>query len=158
MAGSEKMCGAIWGYRFVTHALKSLLDENENFTLDTNTTAHNVSSVTDPSVSFNYKVSTSRGDILTNNVVHATNAYVVHLVPGLRGVDGGELLHMSAQLGGSGLPKAGQWPSRTGNGCLPGGRAWNLFRNGLGFNLDYAAQLPRNGELCLVVGCLGRRH
>ncbi|KAF6834577.1 hypothetical protein CPLU01_04862 [Colletotrichum plurivorum] len=105
MAGSEKMSGAIWAYRFVTHALKSLLDENNNFTLDTNTTANNVSSVTDPSVPFNYKVSTSRGDILTNNVVHATNAYVPHLVPGLRGVIGGELLHISAQLGGSGLPK-----------------------------------------------------
>ncbi|KAF6802622.1 hypothetical protein CMUS01_15304 [Colletotrichum musicola] len=146
MAGSQKMSGAIWAYRFVTHALKSLLDENKNFTLDTNTAAHNVSSVTDPSVPFNYKVSTSRGDILTNNVVHATNAYVPHLVPGFRGVIGGELLHMSAQLGGSGLPRAGQWPSLAGNGSLPGGRAWTLFRNGLESNFDYAVQLPRNGE------------
>ncbi|KAF6805001.1 hypothetical protein CSOJ01_09778 [Colletotrichum sojae] len=147
VAGSQKMSGAIWAYRFVTHALKSLLEENANFTLDTNTTAHDVSSVADPSVPFNHRVSTSRGDILTNNIVHATNAYVPHLVPGLRGVIGGELLHMTAQLGGSGLPEAGRWPSYTGNDSLPGGRAWTFFRGGQGYELDYASQLPRNGEL-----------
>lgn len=49
---------------------------------------------------------------------------------------------MSAQLGGAGLPKAGQWPSYTVNGSLPTGRAWSLFRNGL----DYVVQMPRNGE------------
>lgn len=49
---------------------------------------------------------------------------------------------MSAQLGGSNLPKAGQWPPYTGNGSLPTGRAWSLFRNGL----DYIVQMPRQGE------------
>ncbi|KAK7704162.1 hypothetical protein SLS64_008720 [Diaporthe eres] len=88
-------------YRFV-HSLKSLLETYPGFSLDTNTAALNVSSVTDRSSSANYE----------------------------------------RPAGGSGLPKAGEWPSYTRNGSLPGGRAWSFFRN----RLDYVVQMPRNGE------------
>lgn len=142
MTGSTKMAGAIWPYRFVTHSLKSLLESYPSFSLDTNTAALNVSSISNPSAPSRYEVHTTRGTIQTKHVVYATNAWTPHFVPGLQGAIQGGLLHMSAQLGGAGLPKAGGWPSYTGNGSLPGGRAWSLLRNGL----DYVVQMPRNGE------------
>ncbi|POS76610.1 hypothetical protein DHEL01_v204999 [Diaporthe helianthi] len=142
MTGTPKMAGAIWPYRFVTHALKSLLDTYPSFSLDTNTTALNVTAISNTSSPSNYEVLTTRGKIQTKHVVYASNAWTPHFVPGLQGAIRGIRLHMSAQLGGSGLPKAGEWPSYSGNGSLPGGRAWSLFRNGL----DYIVQMPRNGE------------
>ncbi|KAL1868884.1 hypothetical protein Daus18300_005720 [Diaporthe australafricana] len=142
MTGTAKMAGAIWPYRFVTHSLKSLLETYPSFSLDTNTAALNVSSVNDQSSSSNFEVLTSRGAIRTKHVVYATNAWTPNFVQGLQGAIRGGRLHMSAQLGGSGLPKAGAWPSYTGNGSQPGGRAWSMYRNGL----DYVVQMPRNGE------------
>ncbi|KAF9880305.1 putative FAD dependent oxidoreductase [Colletotrichum karsti] len=151
LTGTPKVAGAIWPYRFITHALKALLDDYPSFSLDTSTAALNVSSIVDTSSKFNFEVTTSRGKILAKNVVYATNAWTPHFVPGLRGVIQGGRLHMSAQLGGSGLPKAGSWPSYTGNGSLSGGRAWSLFRNGL----DYIVQMPRNGEYMFGGGIEG---
>lgn len=136
------MAGAIWPYRFVTHSLKALLDTYPTFSLDTNTAALNVTALSSSSATSNYEVLTTRGTIQTKHVVYASNAWTPHFVPGLRGSIRGGRLHMSAQLGGAGLPKAGEWPSYSGNGSLPGGRAWSLFRNGL----DYVVQMPRNGE------------
>uniref|UniRef100_L2G5B9 FAD dependent oxidoreductase, putative n=2 Tax=Colletotrichum fructicola (strain Nara gc5) TaxID=1213859 RepID=L2G5B9_COLFN len=150
LTGTPKVAGAIWPYRFITHALKSLLNDYPGFSLDTNTAAVGVSSYVGSS-NFNYEVTTNRGKILAKNVVYATNAWTPHFVPGLQGLIRRGRLHMSAQLGGSGLPKAGSWPSYTGNGSLPGGRAWSLFRNGL----DYIVQMPRNGELMFGGGIEG---
>ncbi|KAJ0328453.1 hypothetical protein COL922a_013207 [Colletotrichum nupharicola] len=150
LTGTTKVAGAIWPYRFITHALKALLNDYPGFSLDTNTAAMNVSSSIGSS-DFGYEVTTSRGKILAKHVVYATNAWTPHFVPGLQGLIRGGRLHMSAQLGGSGLPKAGSWPSYTGNGSLPGGRAWSLFRNGL----DYIVQMPRNGELMFGGGIEG---
>ncbi|KAK0372399.1 hypothetical protein CLIM01_10236 [Colletotrichum limetticola] len=142
LTGTTKMAGAIWPYRFITNALKSLLSTYPNFTLDTNTVALNISAITESASPSDYEVLTSRGSIRTKHVVYATNAWTPHFVPGLQGAIRGGRLHMSAQLGGNGLPKAGEWPSYTGNGSLAGGRAWSLYRNGL----DYIVQMPRNGE------------
>lgn len=136
------MAGAIWPYRFVTHSFKMLLETYPSFSLDVNTAALNVSSINNSSSASNYEVFTTRGRIRTKHVVYATNAWTPHFVPGLQGAISGNLLHMSPQLGGSGLPKAGEWPSYTGNGSLPGGRSWSLYRNGL----YYLVQMPRNGE------------
>ncbi|PSN61192.1 hypothetical protein BS50DRAFT_681014 [Corynespora cassiicola Philippines] len=140
ITGSPKVAGAIWPYRFVTHTLKDLLEKYPSFSLDTNTPALNVSLVDAENSTF--EVTTPRGKIRTRHVVHAANAWIPHLVPGLGGIIGGGRLHMSAQLGGTDIPSAGKWPSYTGNGSLPTGRAWSLYRNGL----DYVVQMPRNGE------------
>ncbi|KAM5343460.1 hypothetical protein ACJ41O_011997 [Fusarium nematophilum] len=139
ITGTPKVAGAIWPYRFVTHALKMLLDTFPSFSLDTSTPALNVSAVS--GASFSYEVTTPHGVVLAKHVVYATNAWTSHLVPGLRAHVTGGRLHMSAQNGGSGLPEAGQWPDYSGNRSLPGGRAWSFYRNGL----DYAVQMPRTG-------------
>ncbi|PVH72026.1 nucleotide-binding domain-containing protein [Cadophora sp. DSE1049] len=141
--GSPKIAGAIWPYRFITHTLKALLDAYPSFSLDTNTAVTNVSTISDSSTSQVYDVTTARGIVRTRHVVHAANAWIPHLVPGLRGKIHGNVLTMSAQLGGQGTPKAGEWPPYLANGSAPGGRAWSLYNGGL----DYVVQMPRNGEL-----------
>ncbi|KAF2183682.1 FAD/NAD(P)-binding domain-containing protein [Zopfia rhizophila CBS 207.26] len=142
LTGTPKIAGALWPYRFVTHTLKALLDKYPTFSLDTHTPALNISSIDDRSGRTNFEVATPRGIIKTRHIVHAANAWIPHHVPGLDGKISGGRLHMSAQLGGAGLPKAGAWPSYTSNGSLLTGRAWSLFRG----NLDYIVQMPKNGE------------
>jgi glycine/D-amino acid oxidase-like deaminating enzyme len=91
-----------------------------------------------------FEVVTSRGTVHTHHVVHAQNAWIPHLVPGLRGNFSAALLHMSAQAGGQGIPHAGEWPPYIGNQSAPGGRAWSFF---LDSGLDYAVQMPNTGIL-----------
>ncbi|KAK1624152.1 FAD dependent oxidoreductase-domain-containing protein [Colletotrichum phormii] len=128
LTGTPKMAGAIWPYRFITHALKSLLGIYPGFTLDTDTAALNISTTAEAADPFNFEVHTSRGSIRTKHVVYATNAWTPHLVPGLQGAIRGGRLHMS---------ECPTWRH------LATGRAWSLYRNGL----DYIVQMPRNGEL-----------
>lgn len=52
---------------------------------------------------------------------------------------------MSAQLGGNGLPKPGEWPASSSEGSLPGGRAYSFFCGGME-SFDYVVQMPENGE------------
>lgn len=118
-----------------------LLDDSPTFSLDTSTPARNVSVINNATGPYTYEVSTPRGVISTRHVVHASNAWAPHLIPGLREYISGIRLHMSAQIGGAGLPEAGHWPDYTGNGSLPTGRAWTFFND----DLDYAVQMPRTG-------------
>ncbi|KAK8091350.1 FAD dependent oxidoreductase [Apiospora phragmitis] len=142
LTGTAKVAGAIWGYRFVTGSLKMLLDTfPDSLSLDTHTTATTVNALENST--HNFAVTTSRGTILANHVVHATNPWAPHFVPVLGNALQGGLLSMSAQLGGAGLPKAGKWPAYRNNVSLPGGRAWSLFLRG---GLDYLVQEPEHGE------------
>ncbi|KAG6820133.1 hypothetical protein H0H93_005008 [Arthromyces matolae] len=77
--------GAVHPYRFVTGILERLLREYEKrFRLYTCTpcTEVKVSEVDGIEV---YEVVTPRGTIRTKHVVHATNGWLGHLVPGMRG-------------------------------------------------------------------------
>ena len=76
-----------------------------------------------------FNVITPRGTVRARHVVHASNAFVSHLIPGLRGRVAGALVHMSAQRPGIEFP-----------GNADGGlRSWSLMHE-LGF--DYAIQRP----------------
>ncbi|KAK8092501.1 hypothetical protein PG999_014700 [Apiospora kogelbergensis] len=142
LTGTAKVAGAIWAYRFVTNGLKMLLDTYpDSLSLDTHTTATAVKAVKDSTR--NFEVATDRGTIRADHVVYATNAWSPHFVPVLGNALAGRLLSMSAQLGGAGLPKAGEWPAYRDNVSLPGGRAWSLFVRG---DLDYIVQQPEHGE------------
>ncbi|KAK7957354.1 uncharacterized protein PG986_006576 [Apiospora aurea] len=144
LTGTAKVAGAIWCYRFVTNSLKMLLDAYpESLSLDTHTAATAVTAASSKNSTHNFAVTTDRGTILANHVVYATNSWSPHFVPILGNALAGGLLSMSAQLGGAGLPKPGQWPAYHNNVSLPGGRAWSLFLRG---GLDYIVQNPENGE------------
>ncbi|KAK3939247.1 FAD dependent oxidoreductase-domain-containing protein [Diplogelasinospora grovesii] len=119
--------GALWPYRFVTSIWKQLLDEfPESLSIETSTPVTAVS--TGGTMESPYIVSTRRHGVWTRHVVHATNAFASHLVPGLRGKTAGMLAHMSAQSPGNKFPD------------LNGQRSWSIMYASSGF--DYITQRP----------------
>lgn len=103
---------------------KGLLGEfPKNLSIETATPVSAISS--EPSSDAPYTITTNRGVIRSRHVVHATNAFASHLVPGLRGKMTGLLAHMSAQRPGKKFP------------AWNGQRSWSVIY-GAGF--DYATQ------------------
>lgn len=128
--------GAIWPYRFVTSIWKRLLDDFNTLTIETNTPVHAITT-SSSTPAFPYLVETSRGVIRARHIVHATNAFAGHLVPGLRSRITGATAHMSAQKPGDSFP-----PSR-------GDRSWSIIYEG-GF--DYVTQRPSPGGDLMLGG------
>ncbi|KAJ6610226.1 FAD dependent oxidoreductase [Mycena sp. CBHHK59/15] len=96
--------GAIHPYRFVTGILSRLLESYPtNFRLFTHTPCISISSTVPMGGEQLYTVSTSRGDIRTRHIIHATNAWASHLLPPMRGKIIPVRGHMSAQRPGAGL-------------------------------------------------------
>lgn len=136
--------GALWPYRFVASIWKKLLDEfPKNLAIETGTP---VSSIETESTDSGrpYRIKTKRGTISSTQVVHVTNAFVGHLVPGLRGKITGLLAHMSSQRPGKALPD------------LDGQRSWSIFYASGGY--DYVTQRPSKdgvpGDIMLGGGLL----
>ncbi|KAG6826928.1 hypothetical protein H0H92_013885 [Tricholoma furcatifolium] len=81
--------GALHPYRLVTGILSRLLEAYPtSFSLFTLTPCTSISTVPSPAPSpytTLYKLTTPRGAILTPHVVHATNGWAGHLLPGMRG-------------------------------------------------------------------------
>jgi glycine/D-amino acid oxidase-like deaminating enzyme len=65
----------IWSYKFVTQIVEKLVDEGIN--LQTETPVTNIS----PGDQGKWIVETTRGNIITSHVIHATNGYVQSLLP-----------------------------------------------------------------------------
>ncbi|KAH7401386.1 FAD dependent oxidoreductase-domain-containing protein [Pyrenochaeta sp. MPI-SDFR-AT-0127] len=145
--------GAVWPYRFVT----SLLDELQrdfplSFRVETNTPVEEITRAMDPSStkeSHPYSISTPRGILHARQVVHCTNGYVSHLVPGFRGRVVPVRGQMSAQGAGQTFKNQAYKHS------------W-VFNYKEGF--DYLTQLPStkedlhsNGEMMLGGGLAASR-
>ncbi|KAH7346992.1 hypothetical protein BKA66DRAFT_447741 [Pyrenochaeta sp. MPI-SDFR-AT-0127] len=126
ITGNPIVAGAIWPYRFITHSFKSVLQKHPSFSVDPNTPVLNVSSIDTANATF--QVTTSRGKIQALHVIHVANAWIPHLIPGLETKISSSRLHMRAQVGGAGIPKAGEWPSYSENRSLSTSRAWSLYR------------------------------
>ncbi|GLB36703.1 putative FAD dependent oxidoreductase [Lyophyllum shimeji] len=79
--------GAIHPYRLVTGILSRLLSEySSSFHLFTHTPCTAVSSSPDEAATEElYRVTTPKGIIKTPHVIHATNGWASHLLPGMRG-------------------------------------------------------------------------
>ncbi|KAL4735256.1 FAD dependent oxidoreductase-domain-containing protein [Aspergillus similis] len=79
---------AIWPYKFVSKVFQRLVDEYPSrFYLETNTPVLSVQ-YRDPNcrgTGHAYSVRTPRGTVQATHIVHATNGYAGHLLPGLRG-------------------------------------------------------------------------
>lgn len=126
--------GAIWPYRLVTSIWKRLLDDfPDSLTIETNTPVKSITTSAKGKSSsrpnFPYAIETARGVIHARHVVHATNAWASHLVPGLRSRITGARAHMSAQMPGDAFPSRPK-----------GDRSWSVFYSGGGF--DYVTQRP----------------
>lgn len=78
--------GAFWPYRLITRIWAQLYTQyRERLSIETNTPVTKVSydSTTDPK--HPYLIHTPRGIVRASKIVHATNGYVGHLLPELRG-------------------------------------------------------------------------
>ncbi|KAM7206406.1 FAD dependent oxidoreductase domain containing protein [Naviculisporaceae sp. PSN 640] len=118
--------GALWPYRLITAVWNTLLDEfPDSVFIETSTAVNEIQ--TDGSSDYPYILTTSRGQIRTKHVVHATNGYTSRLVPGLQGKATGLLVHMTSQSPGENFPD------------LNGQRSWSIiYSNGF----DYITQRP----------------
>ncbi|KAJ3036883.1 hypothetical protein HDV00_002226 [Rhizophlyctis rosea] len=117
--------GALWPYRLVTWIWNKLLRDFPGV-LSIQTHCPVLSIHPSNSAAYPYKVITPRGTILAKHIVHTTNAFASHLIPGIRGKAFGVLAQMSSQRPGLNFP---------GNGD----KSWSIMYNG-GF--DYITQRP----------------
>ncbi|KAH6685394.1 FAD dependent oxidoreductase [Plectosphaerella plurivora] len=88
MAGviQQRGVAALWPYRFFTAVLAALDHKFPTcFQLETNTPVQEVVHEDDPSLSHPYLLRTPRGSLRAKHVVHCTNGYSAHLLPGLIG-------------------------------------------------------------------------
>jgi glycine/D-amino acid oxidase-like deaminating enzyme len=120
--------GAIWAYRFVASIWNGLLNEfPHTLSVETNTPVVSISVPEEAPKGFPYALETARGTVFVRHVVHATNAFASHLVPGLRRKIVGARAHMSAQQPGQQFPFA------------DGKHSWSVA---YGDGFDYATQRP----------------
>ncbi|KAF9466884.1 FAD dependent oxidoreductase-domain-containing protein [Collybia nuda] len=131
--------GAIHPYRLVTGILSRLLRSYTNsFHLYTETPCTEILSPERSSPIQLYSVMTSRGVIQTPHIIHATNGWISHLLPGMRcrilparGV-------MTAQMPWKGL---GTTPSNSNNGSSwTGTRSFVFFPGSSAHKYDYLTQ------------------
>ncbi|KAF4964250.1 hypothetical protein FSARC_7804 [Fusarium sarcochroum] len=77
---------ALWPYRLLTAVLASLIkDFPDRFSLETNTPVLSVDMEKDISEKHPYAIRTPRGLVRAKHVIHCTNGYSGHLIPGLVG-------------------------------------------------------------------------
>ena len=136
--------GALWPYRFVTAIWKRLLEQFPDvLSIETETPVESIE--VDEHV-YPYKLTTPRGVIRAQHIVHATNAFASHLIRGLRGKMVGKLGHMSAQQPGTLFPN------------LAGNRSWTFYFDSFFY---YIMQRPSadgaSGELLVGYASEDRR-
>lgn len=125
----------------MTAVWKTLLERfPSRLSIETHTAATAIT--TSPSTTHPYDVHTSRGSIRARHVVHCTNAFATHLVPGLRGKMTSVLAHMSAQRPGplfTTTSDTTHFPAPTPQKPGSAARSWSVI-HASGF--DYVVQRP----------------
>ncbi|KAK6337931.1 hypothetical protein TWF696_001406 [Orbilia brochopaga] len=96
--------GALWPYRLCTAILERLIKDHPSLHLESYTPASAIAY--NPSTS-TYTITTPRGTITAPTVIHTTNAWASHLLPGLRAKVIPFQGQMSAQSPPDGLPALG---------------------------------------------------
>ncbi|KIM41712.1 hypothetical protein M413DRAFT_444955 [Hebeloma cylindrosporum] len=130
---------SIHAYRFVTGILSNLLSRFSNFQLFTRTPCTQIIAKED-----SYIISTPRGDIKAQHVIHATNAWASHLLPGMRRKIIPLRAHMSTQRPGKGLMSTRNGPeTNQASAPLPwaGSRAFVFYPGNSETGYDYLTQL-----------------
>ncbi|KAJ7328488.1 nucleotide-binding domain-containing protein [Mycena albidolilacea] len=126
--------GALHPYRLITGILSRLLAAYPSFQLFTNTPCTDIGLAVDRG---SYRIATSQGILSATHVVHATNAWASHLLPGMRRKIVPVRLHMTAQRPGRALAQAtGGSPSWAGT------RAFVFYPGTSMLAFDYLTQHP----------------
>lgn len=124
--------GAMWPYRLVSSLYSHLLSKyGSSFWIETNAEVQDIHVPNDDATPYGLK--TSRGEMRTRHVVHATDAFAANLIPGLKGKIFPVRGHMSAQ--------EAEGPSSTLDGSL----SWS-FIDKKGF--EYITQRPQESAGC----------
>ncbi|KAF5314263.1 hypothetical protein D9619_011808 [Psilocybe cf. subviscida] len=126
---------AIHPYRLITGLLQKFLTTYSNFYLYTHTPCTQITS--DASA---YTVITPRGEVRTPHVIHATNAWASHLLPGMRRKIIPTRAHMSTQRPGKGLSPPNPNPA-TASSMWAGSRAFVFYPGKQENAFDYLTQL-----------------
>ncbi|KAJ6548212.1 nucleotide-binding domain-containing protein [Mycena vulgaris] len=92
--------GALHPYRLITGILSRLLAAHPKFDLFTHTPC---TAIVSPGHGGNYVLTTPKGTITAAHVIHATNAWASHLLPGLRRTIVPMRVHMTTQRPGCAL-------------------------------------------------------
>ncbi|KAG6864300.1 hypothetical protein C0991_010750 [Blastosporella zonata] len=133
--------GAMHPYRLVTGILERLLNEyNSTFHLFTHTPCTSVSLSPVDNDGENtaeelYELTTPRGCIRTRHVIHATNGWVAHLLPGMRG----------KVIPARGVMTAQTPPAPTATAPWAGDRSFVFFPESGRHVYDYLTQQPTGG-------------
>ncbi|KAJ4359848.1 uncharacterized protein N0V89_000404 [Didymosphaeria variabile] len=78
--------GALWPYKFTTAILSDICTKYpKHFRLETGTSVQTISIDSNTDAAYPHVLQTNRGPLRAKHIVHATNGYVGHLVPGFRG-------------------------------------------------------------------------
>ncbi|KAJ7019490.1 nucleotide-binding domain-containing protein [Mycena alexandri] len=129
--------GALHPYRLITGILARLLNVYPAFQLFTHTPCTDIALAADGR---SYCIITPKGTLTTAHVIHATNAWAAHLLPGMRRKIVPMRVHMTAQRPGSalGVETADALP-------WTGTRAFVFYPGTTMFAFDYLTQQP-NGD------------
>ncbi|KAJ7223545.1 nucleotide-binding domain-containing protein [Mycena pura] len=132
--------GALHPYNLVTGILRRLLTRYSSFKLFTHTPCTGIALA--PGAR-SYLVTTPKGTVAAAHVVHATNAWAAHLLPGMRRKIVPMRAHMTAQRPGRAL--GADWAGR---------RAFVFYPGASPVAFDYLTQQTGAGELMFGGGAL----
>ncbi|VDC07026.1 unnamed protein product [Peniophora sp. CBMAI 1063] len=154
--------GAAHPYRLVTTILAGLLRRHAGtFYLATHTPCTAINSPSDQSGL--YTLRTPRGTVRSSHIVHATNGWTAHLLPGFRTKIAPVRALMSAQRPGTGLSSSitshhqdfsSSQSTLAPAPTEPGGRAHVFWTGSMGY--DYLTQLPTGGHELMFGGGFAR--
>ncbi|GAM36714.1 hypothetical protein TCE0_018r06019 [Talaromyces pinophilus] len=122
--------GAMWPYKLVGAVITHISNTQKypNLSIEAHTPVESISTSTDPQETKHpFLLSTSRGDIKVTHIIHCTNAFAAHLLPGLKGKIYPIRGQMTRQTAPPGFPRLGER------------RSWILHYD---FGYDYVTQAP----------------
>lgn len=141
-AVEQREAGTLRPYRLITAIFqKLLLEYPSRFTIETTTPA--VSIAYRDKEDFPYHVTTRRGPIRANKIIHCTNGFSGHLLPKLVGTIYPSRGTMSAQKPGASFPNIGDKVSWTHFSKPSFDEETEIFSTGL----YYAQQNTKTGEI-----------
>ncbi|KAL1981973.1 hypothetical protein VTN96DRAFT_1939 [Rasamsonia emersonii] len=141
-AVEQRGAGALWPYRLITEIFAHLLKKHSGrFSIETSTPVTAISY--DAETQYPYVLTTPRGIVRAAKVIHCTNGFATHLLPGLSGKIFPLRGTMSTQAAGPSFPNLGATTSWSY--CSKG-----LFDPRTGVltpGLYYVTQDPRTGDM-----------
>lgn len=135
--------GAFWPYRLVTRIWAQLKEQYASrLSIDTNTPVTEISH--DPSnAAYPYVLTTPRGVVRAAKILHATNGYSGHLLPGLRG----NIYPLRGTMSTQKPPEAFGQHGREITWSRVGGSGFDPATNVIELGLYYSNQNPTTGDV-----------